>query len=339
MDNLNEARFDSAAGGLCDKIGKYLLKLPKDIKMQAQEIRLRVNKPISICCSRGIYFLNQNGSLVCYPSADNMIIRKPDIEESFRNICCYSIYSHQNEIKNGYITIRGGHRVGISGTAVISGGIITGLRDISSINVRVAREVDGCADELLHRLKGSIASGLLLVGPPSSGKTTILRDIARQLSSGVCGDIRKVAVIDERGELAGTYAGVPQNDLGICCDVLDGYPKGIGIMQAVRSLSPEFIICDELGDNEDVSSVEEGLNSGVSIISTIHAGSIEELVKRKQALRLLLTGAFNYVAMLESHAQPGKITGIYKAGELLAKADRNRDRDSGIDSCGVYGVA
>ena len=140
-------------------------------------------------------------------------------------------------------------------------------------------------------------------------------------------------------ELAGTYMGMAQNDLGICSDVLDGYPKAEGIMQAIRSLSPEFIICDELGGNDEVSAVEQGLNAGVSMISSIHAGSIEELLKKKQAVSLLETGAFGSVAMLSGHDTPGKITGIYKAGDLLAKIHRGADSDIDGNPCGIYGVA
>jgi len=339
MDNYSDPRFDSAAKAVCERIGKYFKLLPRDIKNQTQELRLRVNKPVSICCTGGIYFLNYSGRLVCYPDDDTMIANKGDVEECFRNICSYSIYSHQNEIKNGFITLSGGHRVGISGTAVFHNGEITGMRDISSINIRIAREITGSATELFHALNNDISGGLLLAGAPASGKTTILRDIARQLSNGTCGDMKKVAVIDERGELAGTYMGVPQNDLGVCSDVLDGYPKAEGIMQAIRSLSPEFIICDELGGSDEVSAVKQGLNAGVSMISSIHAGSIEELMMRKQAVSLLKTGAFGCVAMLNGHAEPGKITGIYKAGDLLAKTDRGTDSNLCGNPCGIYGVA
>ena len=339
MDNYSDPRFDSAAKAVCGRIAKYFSLLPYDIKKQAQELRLRVNKPISICCTNGIYFLNQSGRLACYPDGETMLSTKEDIEECFRNICSYSIYSHQNEIKNGFVTLAGGHRVGISGTAVFQHGEITGIRDISSINIRIAREITGSANELFHLLKMEINSGLLLAGPPASGKTTILRDIARQLSSGICGDIRKVVVVDERGELAGTCLGVPQNDLGVCSDVLDGYPKAEGIMQAIRCLSPEFIICDELGGNDEVFAVEQSLNAGVSMISTIPAGSIDEFLMKKQAVSLLKTGAFGCVAMLNSHTEPGKIQGIYKAGDLLAKIDGHSASDCCRGSCGVYGVA
>ena len=339
MNSSNDLRFDSASRALADRIKKCIKFLPADIKNQAQELRLRVNQPVSVCCTSGIYFLTQSGRLTCYPTGDMLIADKNDIDESFRNICSYSIYSHQNEIKSGYITLCGGHRVGISGTAVFREGTVTGMRDISSINIRIAREIPGAADEIFHVLKNNISSGLLLAGAPASGKTTILRDIARQISSGTFGDMKKVTVVDERGELAGTYMGVPQNDLGFCSDVLDGYPKAEGIMQAIRSMSPEFIICDELGGNDEISAVEQGLNAGVSMISSIHAGSIEELLKRKQAVTLLETGAFGNVAMLNGHDRPGTVTGIYKAGDLLAKINGSADPDRGGNACGIYGVA
>ena len=339
MENYSDTRFDNAVRVVCEKIRKYLKLLPADIKKQAQEIRLRVNQPVSICCTNGIYFLKQTGRIACYPDQMGMMVQKSDLEESFRNICSYSIYSHQNEIRNGYITLAGGHRVGISGTAVCQSGQVSGVRDISSVNLRIAREIPGAADEIINHLKDEISQGLLIVGAPASGKTTILRDIIRQLSNGARGEVKKVVAIDERGELAGTWRGEAQNNMGACCDILDGYPKAEGILQAIRSLSPEFIVCDELGGLEDTTAVEQGLNAGVAMVSSIHAGSIEQLMRREQAVRLLKTGAFGYVALLGSHSAPGKCRGIYKAGDLLAQMDRGGSADRGGDACGVYGVA
>ncbi|MFR2562105.1 MAG: stage III sporulation protein AA, partial [Anaeromassilibacillus sp.] len=182
-----------------------------------------------------------------------------------------------------------------------------------SINIRIARQVYGCASAVLQAVGKNLREGVLIAGAPASGKTTILRDMARQLSSGLCGDVRKVAVVDERGELAGTYRGVPQNDLGPCCDVLDGYPKGEGILQAIRSLSPEFIICDELGGLADVEAAAQGLNAGVGMISSVHAGNVRELLRRQQAVSLLHTGAFGYVVLLEGSREPGRVAEVYKA--------------------------
>lgn len=334
----NSERFDAAANAVCGKIGKYLHALPKEIKDVTQEIRLRVNRPVTLCSTAGIYFLDKKGSISCCPGPENLTASKDDLDESFRNICGYSVYSHENEIKNGYITVCGGHRVGICGTAVFQNGRVSGMKDISSINVRVAREIIGCADKIMEQLKESISGGLLLAGPPSSGKTTILRDIARQLSSGKNGSIKKVTVVDERGEIAGTYLGVPQNDLGLCCDVLDGYPKAEGIMQAVRALSPQFIICDELGTEDEAAAVEQGLNAGAAMIASIHAGNIEELLKRRQAEALLKTGAFKNIAMLGGE-RPGSVIGIYKTGDLLAEDIRLADPYSVGDACGFYGIA
>ncbi len=314
-------RFQNALTGLCPRISEPLRRLPEPIQREAQEIRLRVGKPVTVCCRTGTYFLREDGSPFPLPQGPLFLARKADLEESFRTICCYSVYSHQNEIRNGYITLRGGHRAGICGTAVYTGGALSGLRDVSSINLRIARQIDGAADGLFEALGGAPAQGVLLVGPPACGKTTLLRDMARRLSVGTLGAFYKVAVVDERSELGGTYAGISQNDLGYC-DVLDGYPKGEGILQAVRCLSPDYIICDEVGSMEDIRSISEGLNAGVRMIASIHAGSLGELLQRSQAKRLLETGAFQKVALLGDRRSPGSVQGIYKVGELNAEMDR-----------------
>ena len=181
--------------------------------------------------------------------------------------------------------------------------------------------------------------GLLLVGAPSSGKTTVLRDIARQLSTGSLGAIRRVAVIDERGELAGVYKGIPGNFLGPCCDVLDGYPKAQGILQAVRSLAPDCILCDEIGSEEDTRSLLQCLHAGVTVIASIHAGSSEEFMKRKQAELLMRAGAFETVAFLKSRKEPGTVAELRKAGDLLAQMDRNTPDDWGGGPGRLFGVA
>ena len=189
------------------------------------------------------------------------------------------------------------------------------------MNIRVARQVYGAANELLSRIGQDISKGLLIAGPPSCGKTTLLRDLARQLATGAGGIPKKVAIIDERGELAGTYCGIPQNDLGLCSDILDHYPKGEGMIQAVRALSPQFIFCDELGGQEDLEAVQQGLHAGAAMISTIHAGNIDDLLRKKQGQTLLQSQAFGYVAMMDAVAL-GQIAEIHKAGDLLGQIGR-----------------
>ncbi len=339
MNESGEKRFDSAAEGVCERIRKHLCALPADVKKQAQEIRLRVDRPVTVCCPGGIYFLMPGGGLSCLAGPGCVCAGKDDLEESFRILCGNSVYSHETEIRNGYVTLRGGHRAGICGTTVFQNGSVSGIRDVSSVSIRVAREVPGCADQLLSRLKGVPEGGLLLAGPPSSGKTTMLRDIARQLASGTRGNVCKVAVVDERGEIAGTCRGVPQNDIGICCDVLDGCPKAEGILMAVRTLSPQVVVCDEIGTEDEVRAVEQSLNAGVGVVASIHAGNMEELKRRRQAVSLLETGAFASVAMLCGSGKPGTLAKICRAGDLLAETGGSAALDRRGISRGIYGIA
>lgn len=302
-------RFDEASRALSDKLYKTVYKLPNELKASVQEIRIRAEKPLVLSMGRKTMFVDKAFELS--DSIENSVTASfDDIVASFQNVCCYSVYSHQNEIKNGFVTMGSGHRVGICGTAVTSHGEISSVRDISSLNIRIAREIPDAAEELLQRV-GSVEGGLLIVGMPCSGKTTILRDLARRISLGIGCRIMRTSVVDERSELSGTYAGIARNDLGLS-DILNGYSKHEGIMQALRTLSPEAIICDEIGASADMRAIEQGINAGVSIVATIHAGSYRELLARSQGKALINSGAFRTVVILESRENAGKISELIR---------------------------
>lgn len=331
----NAARFLEAAGVLCPRLSQLLAGLPADVRAEVSEIRLRVGQPVSLWGGGSTWFVTAGG--VGLTPAHAVLASRADLSESFRILCSYSVYSHQEQIRAGYVTLPGGHRAGLGGTAVIKAGEITGMRDITSLNIRVARQVDGCADELLRRV-GSLEGGLLLAGPPASGKTTILRDIARQLSGGLRGPVHKVVVVDERGELCGAHQGVYGNDLGPCCDVLDGFPKAEGMLLAVRSLSPEYILCDELGGTREAAALTESVNAGACVVASIHAGSLRELASRPQAWSLLESGAFARVALLEK-GRPGRLRDLIKAGDLFAQTAGRAPAGTGGNSGGMPAIA
>lgn len=229
----------------------------QDIKIQKdlQEIRIRVGRSI-------LLKTRQADIIIDY------IIKTSEILQILEKLCENSIYAYQNQICEGFLTVRGGHRIGITGTAVIENGKILNMKYITSLNFRIAREVMNCSSHLLKEIidiKNNSIYNTLIVSPPGKGKTTMLRDIIRNISNGIdeihfkgmtCG------VVDERGEIAAIYKGVPQNDIGMRTDVIENITKSKGMKMLIRSMAPEVIACDEIGSREDVQAIRRGYNSG-----------------------------------------------------------------------------
>ena len=307
MDSYTES-FDKAAKMLCSDLSEVLIKIPDNKKKIIQEIRLRSDKPVALSSGREALFVCESGEIIYSPAPRAFVCSQHNLFESFKGICGYSVYSKQNEINGGYITSRCGSRIGICGTASLKNGEINSVTDITSMNIRVSRQIFGISRKLLSETF-PLDGGILIVGAPSTGKTTLLRDIAYNVSLGKDCRIMRTCVIDERGELSGGNSG--HIDLGLS-DVMCSYPKDKGIIQAIRSLSPQLIICDEVGTDEDASAIAKGANAGAFIIASIHAGIEDELMRRSQTKKLLNTGAFRTIVYLSSSDKPGQICKIVR---------------------------
>lgn len=278
-----------------------------------QEIKLRVEKPL-LLVYRGEEIIpgNQRGK--------PYIVTREDIREMLEYISNYSLYAYEQEMKQGYITIEGGHRVGMTGQAIIENGKVKNLRYISSINLRMSHEILGCADPIFPYITyNKKLYHTLIVSPPRCGKTTLLRDMIRQISNGN-GWINgmSVGVVDERSELGGCYMGVAQNQLGIRTDVLDRCPKAEGMIMLIRSMGPEVIAVDEIGTVEDVHAIEYAMHCGCKMLATVHADSMEELRKKPLFDQMVAEKRFERYVLLENRGHVGQVEGIYDSrGTLL----------------------
>lgn len=305
---MNE-NFNVAANVLCPSLRLIVTGVPDYVKNAAQEIRIRVNRPVTIVCHNETYAISERGNAIkfsmCQDTSNLLTVSCDDMINTMNLICNYSWHSHQHEIKNGFVTIPGGHRVGICGTAVIDNGSINTLRDISSINIRIARSIAGAGKEVASVLS-KVHSGILVVGAPASGKTTVLRDAAKILSMQY---EKKVSIVDERSEFFGVCGTRGMDELGMC-DILNGYPKDVGIVQATRVLSPDVIVCDEIGTEEDARAIEFGMNAGVAIIASAHAYDMESVRKRNHIRHLIDIGAFDVAVILSSRYIPGTVSQI-----------------------------
>ncbi|MBQ3284015.1 MAG: stage III sporulation protein AA [Ruminococcus sp.] len=301
---MEKKSLDYIMDNLPERMVKALQKARGAFEDRVTEIVLRTERPLCIYESNRLFFITENGYLSDSVLTGDMItVGASEMKDTVLRLCDYSVYAYQHEINSGYITIGGGVRVGLCGQAVMSDGRVSNVRNISSLCFRIARDVKGCADSLLSKIDP--LKGVLICGAPGSGKTTMIRDVARQLSYRC-----RVSVADERCELSACSRGEMGFGLGLC-DIFAGYPKGIAAHQAIRSMAPQVIVCDELGDQSDVEMLSYSLRCGVSFIATVHASSMHDLRNRVITKDLINTGAFRYIVFMNADA-PGRIDRIYE---------------------------
>lgn len=267
-----------------------------------QEIRIKINKPLIVQLG--------NKEILCKynPTFE-------DLSTIIKRMSNYSIYAFEEEMRRGYITIGGGHRIGICGRCVIDKYEVKTIKDISSLNIRICREIPGCSNNLMKFiLDGDSVINTIIISPPKCGKTTLVRDMTRNISDGIDSmnfHGKKVCVIDERSEIGACSMGVPQLDVGIRTDVMDGCLKSEGIIMAIRSMSPDVIVCDEIGSRRDVESIVTALNSGVNLITTIHGYGIEDLYSRPVFKDIVENNVFKRAVVLSGKKGAGTVEYIY----------------------------
>ncbi len=297
---------------------------------QVREVRLRVGQVIEIRMIKEEFYENDkfsNGTYSKYLDKNWTKklerVRQRDIREMMEYISRYSLFSFENEMKNGYITIAGGHRIGIAGKVIVEDGNVKNFQYISSINIRVAHEILGCGESVIPYIydKG-IYHSVLIVSPPGCGKTTLLRDVIRITSSGTKEMVgQTVGVVDERSEIGGCFEGVSQNNLGIRTDILDACPKAEGMLMLLRSMSPDIIAVDEIGTREDMEAVEQIMHCGITVIATVHGGSLNEIQKNPYVESIIKNKGFQRYIILDRKNHIGNVMAVYDGDGMVLFED------------------
>ncbi len=280
--------------------------LPKRFRVRAegvtwdmdklQELRLRIGQPVELIGeTRRIW--------------RDAIVTRSDLKEMLEYISGYSLYAFDEEIAQGFLTIPGGHRIGVAGQIVVENGKVKNMRNISFMNLRLSHEVIGCGKKVIPYIRTERGIlNTLIISPPRCGKTTLLRDLVRIISGNPEDkEGKSVVVVDERSEIAGCYRGMPQNDLGCRTDVLDGCPKAVGMMMAVRSLSPEVVVVDEIGDEKDVQALRYAMNCGSALLATIHGSNLQEIREKPSVGQMVGGKLFQRYITLKYGNGPGQI--------------------------------
>ena len=289
--------FDEILKKLPTSISEDLNALPASVISEVEEVRLR--------CGRNIRLKSH-----FFEKTVAHIITSDELRSTLNSLIKYSFYAYEQDLANGFVTIEGGHRVGVCGKVVIKDGRPALIKEISSLNIRFAKEIKGCTDKLVNEVLDSSGRAIntLIVSPPGCGKTTMIRDLTRNISNRRL----QVAVCDERSEIAGMYCGRTSFDLGSRTDVLDGCDKAYGIPMLIRSMAPDVIVTDEIGKTEDIRAVQQCLSTGVGLITTIHGSNLDE-IESSAIGSLIREKAFKRIVFLTKEGGPGIIREVLHA--------------------------
>ncbi|TKC19864.1 stage III sporulation protein AA [Robertmurraya kyonggiensis] len=280
------------------RVVEQLEQLPPLLLNEVEEIRIRIHRPIEVAVKGAPRFLPY-------------IVKEDDAIHLLNKISHFSIYTLEEELRRGYVTISGGHRIGLAGKVILEQGAVKAIRDVSSFNIRIAREKIGIAEQLTPYIYENGWLHTMIIGPPQTGKTTLLRDFARIISGGNPTFLpEKVGIVDERSEIAGSVHGIPQLTFGPRIDVLDACPKAEGMMMMIRSMSPDVLVVDEIGRKEDCDAILEAIHAGIKLFMTTHGNSLDEVSNRPILKPLIEMGIFQRFIELSRLEGPGTVTSI-----------------------------
>lgn len=307
-----QSAINQIAVFLPERIKHQLISFPINKKERVEEIRIRVNRLVTIRLCNEQFFLETQLHQAGNRNSQRMIISQQEIEEMIKKMAGYSLYAFEEEFKQGYITLNGGCRIGLAGKVVLKDGMVQTIKQINGVNIRISHEMKDCASKVLpYIVSQNYIYSTLILSPPQMGKTTLLRDMIRQISNGTAKwQGKKVSLVDERSEIAATLHGNPQNDVGLRTDILDGCPKQIGMMMMLRSMSPHVIATDEIGKEGDIQAIEEAINAGVSVITTAHAANLQDALQRKMLKKVLEMKYFERIVILGNSQGTGTVEQI-----------------------------